>query len=121
MELNKRIEQLLLEKNGGNKSELARFCNVTPQAVQQWIEGTTAPRGKRLNSIAAFFGMTEVELVYGVRPMPLPVKPYKPRSAKDVSPEALRIAKAFDRLTNPAQRAAVIAQLEAFGVLDSNR
>lgn len=65
MEIGKRIEKLLLVKNDGNMSELARFCDVSPQAVQQWIEGKTAPRGKRLRRIAEFFAITEVELAYG--------------------------------------------------------
>jgi transcriptional regulator with XRE-family HTH domain len=34
-----------------------------------------------------------------------------------ISPEAIKIAKAFDGLTNPSQRDAVIAQLRAFGAL----
>lgn len=34
-----------------------------------------------------------------------------------ISAKAFQVAKAYDALTNPAQKAAVIAQLEAFGVL----
>lgn len=65
MNIGQRIEKLLQAKNGGNMSELARFCSVTPQAAQQWITGQTVPRGTRLKKIAEFLGVPESALVYG--------------------------------------------------------
>lgn len=61
----KRIADLLLDKNGGNQSELARHVGVSPQAVQQWIAGETSPRGKNLIKVAEFLGVSPSELQYG--------------------------------------------------------
>ena len=60
-----RIERLLLVKNGGNKSEFARAIGVTPQAVQQWTNDETSPRGKNLSRAAVFLGVTPAELRFG--------------------------------------------------------
>lgn len=61
-----RIEQKLIEKNGGNQSEMARFIGVTPQAVQKWIAGEAEPRGKNLELAAQFLGVTPAMLKFGV-------------------------------------------------------
>ena len=61
----KRISDLLLAKNGGNQSELARYVGVSPQAVQQWISGETSPRGKNLTKLAEFLGVTPARIQYG--------------------------------------------------------
>lgn len=61
----KRLEFFLSKKNGGNQSELARFCGVTPQAVQKWLAGKSEPRGKNLNQVSEFLGVTPVELKFG--------------------------------------------------------
>lgn len=54
--IGKRIDLLINAAiPGGNQSVLARFVGVTPQAVQQWVAGETAPRGKNLAKIAEFF------------------------------------------------------------------
>lgn len=60
-----RIAELLLAKNGGNQSELARHIGVSPQAVQQWLAGETSPRGKNLEKLAEFLGVSPAELQYG--------------------------------------------------------
>jgi phage repressor protein C with HTH and peptisase S24 domain len=60
-----RLQQYLLDKNGGNQSELARFVNVTPQAVQKWVAGETEPRGKNLERAAEFLGVTPATLKFG--------------------------------------------------------
>lgn len=63
--ISKRIEHYLEIKNGGNQSELARYCGVSPQAVQKWIAGGSEPRGKNLQLIAEFLGVSEVTLKFG--------------------------------------------------------
>lgn len=63
--LSERIAALLLAKNGGNQSELARHVGVSPQAVQQWLAGETSPRGKNLEKLAGFLGVAPAELQYG--------------------------------------------------------
>lgn len=60
-----RMTALLLERNGGNQSEMARFVGVTPQAVQKWLAGVTEPRGKNLELAAEFLGITPAELKFG--------------------------------------------------------
>ncbi|OEZ90700.1 LexA family transcriptional regulator [Duganella phyllosphaerae] len=61
MDIKNALTQLLASKPGTNMSDLARACEVTPQAVQQWLAGTTTPRGSRLNSVAKYFGMSPLE------------------------------------------------------------
>lgn len=63
--IGKRIEALLLVKNGGNQSELARYCNVSPQAVQQWLAGETSPRDATMRKAAEFFGVPPAAIQFG--------------------------------------------------------
>lgn len=60
-----RIAHYLMLKNGGNQSELARHCGVSPQAVQKWIAGISEPRGKNFEKTAEFLGVSEVILKFG--------------------------------------------------------
>lgn len=60
-----RLKELLLRKNGGNQSELARHVEVTPQAVQKWVAGESEPRGKNLERVAEFLGTTPAFLKFG--------------------------------------------------------
>lgn len=64
-EIGNRIKSLLETKNGGNQSELARFCGVSPQAVQKWITGDTSPGKKNIKRAAEFLGVTPAELHFG--------------------------------------------------------
>jgi len=63
--IGKRIERLLNLKNGGNQSELARYCGITPQAVQKWIAGESEPRGKNLTMCAEFLSVSPAHLKFG--------------------------------------------------------
>ncbi|MDY7578160.1 LexA family transcriptional regulator [Herbaspirillum sp. RTI4] len=65
MEFKHRLKELLNAKDGGNMTPLARFCGVTPQAVQQWVSKGTTPRVHRITQIATYFGITEQDLIYG--------------------------------------------------------
>jgi SOS-response transcriptional repressor LexA len=65
MDLPARLAALLEARNGGNQSELARFAGVSPQAVQQWVAGRTAPRGNHLARVAEFLGVSRAFLLYG--------------------------------------------------------
>ena len=51
--------QLLRDETGWNMSEIARRAMVSPQAVQQWAKGDTAPSGERLKRLAAAAGKPE--------------------------------------------------------------
>lgn len=50
---------------GFNRSELSRKVGVTPQAVQQWEEGVTSPRGKNLRKLADFLNATPQYIQFG--------------------------------------------------------
>lgn len=50
-----------------NQTELASAMKVTPQAVQQWIAGTTTPKGKRLSLLATVLGVSVEFLVTGAQ------------------------------------------------------
>lgn len=51
--------QLIRDEFGWNMSDIARRAMVTPQAVQQWAKGESAPRGERLKRLAAATGKPE--------------------------------------------------------------
>ncbi|MCU6669954.1 helix-turn-helix domain-containing protein [Enterobacteriaceae bacterium H4N4] len=51
--------QLVRDEFGWNMSDIARRAMVTPQAVQQWAKGESAPRGERLKRLAAAAGKPE--------------------------------------------------------------
>ena len=51
--------QLIRDEFGWNMSDIARRAMVTPQAVQQWAKGDSAPRGERLKRLAAATGKPE--------------------------------------------------------------
>lgn len=53
-----RITQVLNERSW-SQSELARRIGVSPQSVQFWVSGKTAPRGSNLTSLSAVSGYPE--------------------------------------------------------------
>lgn len=53
-----------------NQSELARAMGVTPQAVQQWEEGLTSPRGNRIGKLAELLKVTPSWIQFGAEPTP---------------------------------------------------
>ncbi len=53
-----RVNQLL-EANNWSQTELAKRVGVSPQAVQQWVKGTSAPRGKSLTKLSVVTGLPE--------------------------------------------------------------
>jgi transcriptional regulator with XRE-family HTH domain len=106
---NERLAALLQQKNGGNRSELARFCGVTPQAVQQWLDNVM-PRQKTVERIAAFLGVSPSELVYG---HPAELSGRRRVAGKYTAEE---ITAAIEKL-DPAQKKAIITMLEAYGAL----
>lgn len=68
LEIAQRLSALLVE-NHKNASELSRAVGVSPQAVKQWLDGDTSPRGKNLETAAAFFGVTPAYLKFGDSPI----------------------------------------------------
>ena len=65
MEFKTRLQQLLDAKDGGNMTPLALYCEISPQAVQQWIAKGRLPRPARVKQVAQYFGMGEQEFSYG--------------------------------------------------------
>lgn len=53
-----RIKQLLSERNW-KQTDLAKRLDVSPQAVQQWVKGTSSPRGKSLSKLSSVTGLPE--------------------------------------------------------------
>lgn len=66
MSMGNRIESAMY-KAKMNQTELASAMKVTPQAVQQWIAGTTTPKGKRLSLLATVLGVSVEFLVTGAQ------------------------------------------------------
>lgn len=59
-----RISQARLQL-GYNQSELARYVDVSAQAVQQWEKGDTSPRGKNLARVAEFLQTSAKFIQFG--------------------------------------------------------
>lgn len=57
------LSRLFAERPRATQTELAQFVGVSPQAVQQWVSGTTRPTGERLEKVAQFFGVPIHELL----------------------------------------------------------
>lgn len=55
----------LLTKNNTNMSELAVYVGVSPQAVKQWVDGSTAPKGANLKKAAEYLKTTEAHIQFG--------------------------------------------------------
>lgn len=100
---------------------LADLVGVTAwQTVQQWErEGGTAPKRERLGAVAQALQTTPEDLLLGSGESSSRVAKSVASNANSlgISLEALKVAKAFDRLKTEEQKNAVFAQLSAFGVL----
>jgi len=64
-EFGQRLSKALIDKNGGNQSELARAIKCSPQAVQKWVSGVQFPRDKTLRQLAEYLGVTPEWLRFG--------------------------------------------------------
>ena len=51
------LKQVLAERKM-TQSDLARAIGVRPQAVQQWLSGRTQPRGKNLEALSLYLGLS---------------------------------------------------------------
>jgi transcriptional regulator with XRE-family HTH domain len=117
--IKKRREALGLSMQG-----LADLVGVAAwQTVQQWEkEGGTAPKRDRLEAVAKALQTTPETLLFGDEARSVrreQIRRSLEAADAGVSYEALEVARAFDKLKKPAQRAAVISQLTAFGVLSN--
>ena len=62
--IGKRIEAFLADQRR-SVQELAAYCGVSVQTVYNWLNEKDDPKAKRKPAIAAFFGITVMELEYG--------------------------------------------------------
>ncbi len=53
------------EELGLSQTDVAHALKITPQAVQQWEDGKTAPRGGRLDVLATYLGKSKAWLSFG--------------------------------------------------------
>lgn len=72
-EFGRRLTKELDRKNGGNRSELARYVGCSPQAAAKWLSGQQFPRDKALRKTAEFLGVTPEYLRFGT-----PLEPAAP-------------------------------------------
>jgi transcriptional regulator with XRE-family HTH domain len=113
-EMKDRIDRLLLAKNGGNQSELARFVGVTPQAVQKWVSGDSEPKGGNLRKAAEFLNVSPAYLRFGSDgERAMVAEPVSPTLPEIEEAELLRVMRemtgelkllAVYRLSNPIER-----------------
>lgn len=52
----------------GDQTRLAEYLGVEPQSVQQWCAGKTEPERDKIPGIAAYIGISEMELMFGKKP-----------------------------------------------------
>jgi transcriptional regulator with XRE-family HTH domain len=97
---------------------LADLVGVSWQTVQQWEreEGGTAPKRERLADVARALNTTPEILLFGYLAQG-DVADNKDPVISDISHEALRVARAFDKLKGEKERNSIIALLKAFDVL----
>lgn len=126
------------EELGISMKDLAAKVGVSAwQTVQQWEkEGGTAPKRGRLQAVAEALQTTPEYLAYGqagaqvaqlgdemmrslgelLTGIELQLVEERERRRKALSPEAVLIGSAFDKLTTKRQRDAIIYQMQAFDV-----
>lgn len=129
MSIHQRIKQRR-EELGLSMQALADLVGVSAwQTIQQWEkENGTAPKRERLAAVAQALQTTPETLLFGQAEDGQKRKGGDGRAISKaigtdrevVSAEAFEIARAFDQLKRPTQKAAIRAQLVAFGVLGSN-
>ena len=63
-EIAKRLADLIA-KNDTNMTELATYVGISPQAVKQWVDGSTSAKGENLQKAAKFLKTTEAFIQFG--------------------------------------------------------
>ena len=89
MTIGKRIALLRKEK-GLTQEELAKYMDVSPQAVSKWENDQTCPDISALPKLAKLFGVSVDELLEGKEALPT-VRVLPPEERKDPKDMMLRI------------------------------
>lgn len=63
-EVSKRIIEARVDA-GLTQSDVAKYLDISPQSVQQWENGSTSPRGKRVQKLAELLKTSAQFLVFG--------------------------------------------------------
>lgn len=92
-----------------NNSSLARACDVTRSAVQEWLRGKSAPARDKQALVARVLGITEAELMNQSFPQQTPAS----APIGMLSPIAHRVGQMYDQLADEADRLKVYAYLVA--------
>jgi transcriptional regulator with XRE-family HTH domain len=105
---------------GRSQEALGEAMALTKGNISAWENNRHSPSIQQLTKISELTGYSLPDRILSRMSLDMKyaVTDHVPTPTATLSPRAIEIAKAFDRLQKPAQRAAVIAQLEAFGVLD---
>ncbi|OWY35276.1 helix-turn-helix domain-containing protein [Herbaspirillum aquaticum] len=93
-------------KRGITKSDLAKTVGVSAPTMTDWESGEIKRiDGENLLRLSDALGVSPHWLIWGKQ------------SATSADPQSNEIALAISRLTDTAQRDAIVTQLKAFGVL----
>lgn len=79
--------QSALDHLGMNQSQLADACEVSREAVSNWMQGPSVPRPAKLRRLAQVLGLT-VEALLGTQDIPEPLVSVRTRKNEPVAPDA---------------------------------
>jgi len=93
------------------QKKLAVAAGASKSVVNQWLSGgIKSMHLKFALNIERNLGYNHIWLVLGEGEQ-------RNGEISGVSPQAIEVARAFDRITDPEQKASILTQLKAFGVL----
>ena len=75
-----------------NQSAIAEQCNVSREAVSNWLSGQSTPRPLKLKTLAKALGLSVAELVQAREQQPEPVVAYRTQHRVPASMESLKAA-----------------------------
>jgi transcriptional regulator with XRE-family HTH domain len=111
-EIGQKLEKLFQEK-GKNQSGAALYGEFSKSTITNWKNGKM-PRIDNLAAVCQYLGISIDELVFGKSPVP------------GLSPEALEIARAADKLNAEGKRIILfqtktLEQMYPLGILESTK
>jgi transcriptional regulator with XRE-family HTH domain len=100
-----------------SQEALGEAMSLTKGNISAWENNRHHPGIEQLTKISELTGYPLPDRILNLRNMEQLTFINTEAQQVGLSEQALKIARAFDHLDKPSQRAAVIAQLQAFGVL----
>lgn len=95
--LNTTLTKSSMLKLGLNQTDLAERCNVSKEAVSNWISGESLPRPNKLKVLSKVLGIEIETLLQGEGALPAPVVAYRTRKNLPVTGGALDAADGLAR------------------------